>query len=57
MKMPFGKHKGENMEDLPDSYLLWLAENIESGPVLREAEDQLKLREGVGVVRRREEGR
>ena len=54
--MPFGEHKGEPMEDLPDSYLLWLAENLESGPVLREAEDQLKLREGVGVVRR-EQGR
>lgn len=28
MTMPFGKHKGEDIEDLPDSYLLWLAENI-----------------------------
>ena len=51
MKMPFGKYKGQDMEDLPDSYLLWLAENIESGAVLEEAENQLKLREGVGVVR------
>jgi uncharacterized protein (DUF3820 family) len=22
--MPFGKHKGERMEDVPASYLLWL---------------------------------
>lgn len=22
--MPFGKHKGERMEDVPDSYLAWL---------------------------------
>jgi uncharacterized protein (DUF3820 family) len=22
--MPFGKHKGEKMEDVPASYLLWL---------------------------------
>lgn len=22
--MQFGKHKGERLEDIPDSYLLWL---------------------------------
>lgn len=25
-KMPFGKHKGERLEDVPASYLLWLWE-------------------------------
>jgi hypothetical protein len=24
MRMPFGKHRGENLSDLPDSYLEWL---------------------------------
>lgn len=24
MKMPWGKYKGENISDIPDSYLLWL---------------------------------
>ncbi|MGH8373261.1 MAG: putative quorum-sensing-regulated virulence factor [Gammaproteobacteria bacterium] len=27
--MPFGKHKGKTIEDLPSSYLHWLAENCE----------------------------
>lgn len=25
--MPFGKHKGELMQDVPASYLIWLKEN------------------------------
>ena len=25
--MPFGKHKGEKMANVPDAYLLWLYEN------------------------------
>lgn len=25
--MPFGKHKGKRMEDVPASYLLWLWDN------------------------------
>lgn len=25
--MPFGKHKGEKMEDVPASYLLWLRDD------------------------------
>lgn len=26
MNMPFGKHKGQDMENVPASYLLWLSE-------------------------------
>lgn len=26
MNMPFGKHKGQDMENVPASYLLWLFE-------------------------------
>jgi hypothetical protein len=27
MKMPYGKYKGREVEELPSSYLLWVAEN------------------------------
>jgi hypothetical protein len=29
MIMPWGKFKGKDIEDLPSSYLKWLAENID----------------------------
>ena len=28
MKMPFGKHKGIDTEDLPLDYLIWMRENL-----------------------------
>jgi hypothetical protein len=28
-KMPFGKHKGESIENLPADYLLWLYNNVD----------------------------
>ncbi len=31
--MPFGKYRGEKMEDIPASYLLWLRESGHKGPV------------------------
>lgn len=38
--MPFGKYKGENMEDVPASYLLWLyGNNVCSGVVKRYIQD------------------
>lgn len=52
MKMPFGKYKGQQLEDLPTSYLYWLAENIEgNAELVKEAEEQLTLRKGEGVPR------
>ena len=55
MRMPFGKHKGEQLEDLDDGYLQWIAENIEgNAAIVREAEEQLTMRRGVGVPRPRE---
>lgn len=30
-KMPFGKHKGELLQDVPVSYLHWIYHNINSG--------------------------
>ena len=39
MEMPFGKHEGEEVEDLPDGYLKWLAHNVDMWDDLREAVD------------------
>lgn len=36
-RMPFGKHKGELLEDVPESYLRWLLRNCDLGPVIRGA--------------------
>ena len=47
--MPWGKHKGEQLEDLDDGYLRWIAENVTSDAALvKEAEEQLTMREGGG---------
>lgn len=49
MRMPFGKYAGQDLEDLPDSYLQWVAENVEGHDALvKECEDQLAMREGAG---------
>jgi exodeoxyribonuclease X len=29
--MPFGKHKGTKLRDLPADYVRWLTENIDPG--------------------------
>lgn len=45
MLMPFGKHKGRELAELPDSYLQWLAENIElRQPLLSGVELEFKER-------------
>lgn len=52
MKMTFGKHRGQDFEDIPTAYLQWVAESLDSHPALQlEAENQLMMREGVGVKR------
>lgn len=52
MKMPWGRYKGQPIEDVPTDYLEWLAENISgSDELIREAERQLLLRAGHGVPR------
>lgn len=31
--MPFGKHKGEDVEDVPSEYLQWFLEKVDAPPV------------------------
>ena len=50
MIMPYGKYKGQDMENLPSSYLLWLAENIDernprNSVVCLAADKEYQLRE------------
>lgn len=53
--MPFGKHKGEPIEDLPTDYIEWCLQEIEqlSPSVQAEMEAQLTARQGGGIVRRK----
>ena len=40
MEMPFGKHEGEDIEDLPISYAKWCLENLDlDGWLEEELED------------------
>lgn len=34
--MPYGKHKGRPMEDIPADYLLWLVDNSRASPKVEE---------------------
>lgn len=43
--MPWGKHKGEDLEDIEASYLLWVLENCEIRPQLeQDLKDELGSR-------------
>ena len=43
-KMPYGKYQGEQMEDVPAEYLLWLYENNKcSGDVKSYIKENLKV--------------
>lgn len=46
-RIPFGKHKGRKWEDIPSSYLAWLAENISGEDIRMAAQAELRLRETV----------
>ena len=39
MRMPFGKHKGKPLDEIPKDYLLWIRENITLGQHLAECID------------------
>jgi alpha-mannosidase len=52
MRMPFGKHRGEELSDIPDDYLIWCLDSCESmSPTLRKAiEAHLKIEESKSPV-------
>lgn len=56
MKMPFGKFKNEELDDIPTSYLTWLLTETEvdkTNPALAaECQNQLDAREGKGIDRK-----
>jgi hypothetical protein len=41
----FGKYKGEYLEDLPNSYLEWIENNIENQKIVELAKTELDYRE------------
>lgn len=55
MKMPWGKHAGQQLEDIPSHYLQWLLSDTDvdkTNPALAaEAQAQLDMRDGLGVAR------
>jgi uncharacterized protein (DUF3820 family) len=53
--MPFGKHRGERLCDIPTSYLEWCLENCTnlSNELAEEMRNQVALKQGEGVSRRR----
>ena len=44
MLMPYGKHKGEEIEDLPDGYLAFVAAKFDDGAIQAECEKEFKFR-------------
>lgn len=45
MIMPWGKHKGVALEDIPSPYLVWLCDHSEDSDLVRAAQTELKYRE------------
>lgn len=45
MQMPVGRYQGLEMEDIPSSYLKWVAEKWEEGPVCEAADKEWTWRE------------
>lgn len=57
MKMPFGKYKGEELEDIPTDYIRWCLENMNlTASLAEEMENQIRMKENrEGVPRRKDE--
>lgn len=51
--MPFGKHKGTPLEDLPTDYIEWVLRELKDlrSDLRDELENQLEMRAGRGVAR------
>lgn len=56
LRMPFGKYKGELVEDLETGYIEWCLSTLDSmrADLRTEMEAQLEMRSGRGVVRERQ---
>jgi hypothetical protein len=55
MKLPFGKHKGEQLEECPETYILWLAQHervlaLRNRKFAKEAKRLMKKEYEVGQV-------
>jgi uncharacterized protein (DUF3820 family) len=48
-RMPFGKHHGKRLDDLPKSYLQWAAENISDSEVQEKADIVLQWMNKYGI--------
>jgi len=44
MKMPWGKYKGKDLEEIPSGYLKWLAENCEDYEIAQAADEEFRWR-------------
>ena len=44
MKMPFGKFKGQKIDDIPSDYLKWVSENVENEDVCCAADEEYRWR-------------
>lgn len=43
--MPWGKHKGQLIVELPSSYLRWLAENCNDETICQAADEEYRYRD------------
>lgn len=50
MLMPWGKYEGEDIEDLPDGYLKWLAQNCEDEDIREAADEEFLFRKYNGTL-------
>ena len=58
MKMPFGKHKGEELSEIPVDYLAWIEENYNLSDELREGiNEEIKFRNDPRTSKGRDTGR
>jgi len=56
--MPFGKYKGEELEDLPTDYMEWCLRELDLRPALaEEMENQIRAKAGEGIARGKAEDR
>lgn len=45
LKMPFGKYRGKEIEDIPSEYLNWLAAGCDNEEVATAADEEYQYRE------------